>query len=322
MKLLVTVPWEEERLHATISSFPQVEFSTSSTDKEALEKIEDAEIVLGDFSREVFLAAKKLRWVQCHGAGVNKLMAIPELVASDVQITSTKGAHAPTIAEHFFGMLISLARQFPKLYEAQNRQEWVRWAKWPDIIGRRPVGLQGMTLGIVGFGNIGNAIAQRSHAFGMHNIAVDIRPLAKPDYVEELWPLTELPAVLSQADVVVITVPGTPETVGMLNADMLSSMKSGSYLVAVSRGGVVDEDALVALLKSGHLAGAALDVMAPEPPPSDSPLWMAPNLILTPHCAGKSENTVAAATEIFRENLTRYLADQPLWNVVDRELGF
>lgn len=286
------------------------------------ERLKTQRSCLGDFSREVFLAAKELRWVQCHGAGVNKLMGIPELVASNVRITSTKGAHAATIAEHFFGMLIGLTRQFPKLQEAQHRQEWVNWAQWPKVIGRRPVGLLGMTLGIVGFGNIGSAIAERSHAFGTRNIAVDIRPLSRPAYVEELWSLAKLPNLLSQSDAVAVTVPGTPQTAGMLGKDMLSSMKPGSYLVAVSRGGVVDEQVLAAMLRDGHLAGAALDVAATEPPPADSPLWTAPNLILTPHCAGKSANTTAAATEIFRDNLTRHLAGQSLRNLVDKELGF
>lgn len=151
---------------------------------------------------------------------------------------------------------------------------------------------------------------------------MDIRSLAKPDYIEELWSLTELPALLSQADAVAVTVPGTPQTAGMLSSAMLARMKPEAFLIAVSRGGVVDEDALVAMLNDGHLAGAALDVMDPEPPPANSALWATPNLLLTPHCAGKSENTVAAAFEIFRENLARYLAGQSLINLVDRELGF
>jgi phosphoglycerate dehydrogenase-like enzyme len=322
LKVLVTVPWEERHLNGIIAAFADIEFTHALTEAHALEAIEDADIVLGDFSRPVYLAAKQLRWVQCHGAGVNKLMAIPELVASDVLITSTKGAHAPTIAEHFFCMLISLTRQFPKLYAAQSRREWVRWNQWQEVIGARPVGLQGLTLGIVGFGNIGDAIARRAHAFDMHTIAVDIRTPTKPDYLDELKPLEALPELMAKSDAVVVTVPGTPQTAGMLNCEILSSMKRDSYLMAVSRGGVIDEVALAELLNTGHLAGAALDVAEVEPLPPTSPLWDAPNLILTPHIAGKSENTVAGATRIFHENLARFLEGRPLANLVDRELGF
>lgn len=322
MKLLVTVPWDAAQFQRVTSLFPQVTFASALTTQAALAEVVDAEVVFGDFSAEVFLAAKELRWVQCHGAGVNKLTAIPALMASDVQITSTKGAHAATIAEHFFGMLISLARQFPKLQLAQQRHQWVRWASWAETIGNQPLGLQGLTLGIIGLGNIGLAIAERARAFGMNVIAVDLRRQEKPAFVSALWTLAELPELLRQSDAVVVTVPGTPQTGGLLGAEMLSHLKSSAYLIVVSRGGVVDEVPLCAMLQDGRLAGAALDVTATEPPAADSPLWSAPNLILTPHIAGKSANTTAAATEILVTNLARYLAGQPLTNLVDKVLGF
>ena len=219
-------------------------------------------------------------------------------------------------------MLICLARQFPKLQQAQQQRKWVNWDEWVEAIGRPPMGLQGMTLGVVGLGNIGTAIAERAQAFGMAVIAVDLRALAKPEYVSALWTLDELSELLERADAVVVTVPGTPETTGMLGKDMLRHMKPSAYLLVVSRGGVVDEEELAAMLQEGRLAGAALDVARTEPLPSHSPLWSAPNLILTPHVAGKSANTTTAATEIFRDNLARYLAGQPLKNLVDKELGF
>lgn len=322
MKLLVTVPWDAAQFQRVMSLFPQITFTQALTTQAALAEVVDAEVVFGDFSSDVFLAAKKLRWVQCHGAGVNKLTAIPALMASDVQITSTKGAHAATIAEHFFGMLISLARQFPKLQLAQQRHEWVRWATWAETIGNQPLGLQGLTLGIIGLGNIGLAIAERARAFGVNVIAVDLRPLDKPAFVSALWTLAELPELLRQSDAVVVTVPGTAQTDGLLDAEMLRHIKPSAYLMVVSRGGVVDEAPLCAMLQEGRLAGAALDVTATEPPAPDSPLWSAPNLMLTPHIAGKSANTTAAATEILASNLARYLAGQPLTNLVDKVLGF
>ncbi|MFN8458329.1 MAG: D-2-hydroxyacid dehydrogenase [Anaerolineae bacterium] len=322
MKLLLTVPWPEAHLLSLKTAFPQVEFMAGLTKDTALQHIPEAEVVFGDFSGEVFLAAKKLRWIQCHGAGVNKLMAIPELVESDVLVTNTRGAHAPTIAEHFFGILISLTRRLPQLYLAQQRREWVEWSAWPEKVGQQPIGLQGMILGIVGLGNIGRAIAERARAFGMTILTVDVHIGAKPDYVAELWPLEKLPELCQRSDVVVVAVPGTPQTEGLISRDLLSLMKPTAYLSVVSRGGIVDEPALADMLRAGRLAGAALDVTAAEPLPASSPLWDAPNLILTPHCAGKSDSTTAAATEIFRDNLERYLSGRPLINLVDKQLGF
>ncbi len=304
------------------SAFPQVEFATALTREQILQEVGDAEVVFGNVSRAAFLAAKNLRWIQCHGAGVDSLIAIDELVESDVQLTNTSGAHAATIAEHFFGMLIGLARRLPQLYEAQRHREWVDWSAWPKKVGARPVGLLGMTLGVIGLGNIGRAIAARARAFEMRVVAVDVRSIPRPDFVSQLWPTDNLPELLTCSDAVVVTVPGTPQTLGMLDKQALALMKPTAYLSVVSRGGVVDEEALAVMLKEGRLAGAALDVAAAEPLPDDSPLWDAPNLILTPHCAGKSETTTALATAIFQENLRRYLAGEPLINLVDKRLGF
>lgn len=179
-----------------------------------------------------------------------------------------------------------------------------------------------MTLGVIGLGNIGKAIAERAAAFKMKVIAVDIREQDTPAYVEVLWKIDQLPQLLKQADVVAVTVPGTPETHCLLNEKMLSFMKATAYLGVVSRGGIVDEGILAKMLVEGRLAGAAIDVFKTEPLPKNSPLWKAPNLILTPHTSGKSEYTNFAATEIFMPNLERYLNNQPLINLVDKKLGF
>ncbi|MBK8021906.1 MAG: D-2-hydroxyacid dehydrogenase [Chloroflexi bacterium] len=322
MKLVVTVPWSDEQLNRVGSAFPQVEFCVARTDAEALEAVKDAEIVFGDVSREVFLAAAHLRWIQCHGAGVNKLVSTPELVASEVCVTNTRGAHAVTIAEHFFGMLISLTRQFHPLHLAQQRKEWVNWSQWSQRVGASPISLQHLTLGILGFGNIGRAIASRAHAFQMEIVTADKFDTPRPDYVSAFWPMEDLSAFLGRSDVVVVTVPGTPETHHLLGYDQLSLLRPTAYLCVVSRGGIVDEAALATLLEEGRLAGAALDVAEAEPLPPTSRLWDAPNLIITPHCAGKSEASTCAATDILSENIAHYLAGRPLVNVVDKMLGF
>lgn len=253
---------------------------------------------------------------------MNKLVAIPELIASSVVVTNTSGAHAPTIAEHFFGGLISLTRKLPELYLAQQRREWIHWSEWSERIGSMPVGLVGMTMGVIGLGNIGRAIAERAAAFQMRVVAVDLCDVPLPAYLEEFWRVDQLPKLLEQSDVVVVTVPGTPETTNLLSKEMLSLMRPRAYLGVLSRGGIIDEEAVAVMLKEGRLAGAVLDVFLKEPLPSQSQLWDAPNLILTPHTSGKSEQTTAAATSIFIENLKNYLAGKPLRNVIKKEMGF
>ena len=322
MKLLITVPWDEGQLLSVKRAFPEVEFVTALSEEQILQAVTDAEIVFGDLSRRAFLAAGKLRWIQCHGAGVNKLMTIPELIAGDVVVTNTSGAHAATIAEHFFGSLIALTRKLPQLYQAQQRGEWVHWSQWSQQVGGPPLTLSGLTLGVIGFGNIGRAIAERAAAFHMNITAIDLLAVPCPPYLAELWGLERLPHLLSQADVVVVTLPGTPQTENLLNREALALLKPGAYLAVVSRGGIVDEEALAEMLTQGRLAGAVLDVFKTEPLPAHSPLWKAPNLILTPHCSGKSEYTTAAATAIWKENLERYRAGSPLRNVIRKELGF
>jgi phosphoglycerate dehydrogenase-like enzyme len=156
----------------------------------------------------------------------------------------------------------------------------------------------------------------------MRVIAVDVFEMPQPSYLAELWNIDQLPKLLEQSDVVVVTVPGTPETTNLLSKERLSLMKPTAYLGVVSRGGIVDEEALAGMLIEGRLAGAVMDVFQTEPLPSQSRLWDAPNLMLTPHVSGKSEQTTAAATSIFIENLENYLAGKPLKNTIKKEMGF
>ncbi len=316
MKLLIIGSWNEDQLGEIKKTFPQVQFVATGVPDEILREISDAEIVFGGVTREAFLAAKRLKWIQNSGAGVDRLAPIAELAESDVIVTNTRGAHAATIAEHTFGLLISLTRNLPQCFQAQRDHNWhVRFDK-------PMVGLTGLTLGMVGLGNIGSAIAKRGHAFDMNVIAIDAHEVAKPDYVSELRLSDGLDDLLQRSDVVVVTTPRTPQTQGMLGEQQLRLMKPSSYLLVVSRGGIVDEDILARMLSEGRLAGAGLDVTATEPLPEDSPLWDTPNLLITPHCSGGSAFTSTNVMAIFQENLRRYLAGEPLTNLVDLKLGY
>ena len=316
MKLLIIGSWDQNRFAEAKKTFPQVEFTATSDQDEILREISDAEVVFGGISREVFLAAKQLKWIQNSGAGVEKLARIAELAESDVIVTNTRGAHAATIAEHTFGLLISLTRNLRQTFQAQQNHDW-------GIQFDNPmVGLTGLTLGMIGLGNIGRAIAKRGHAFDMNVIAIDAHEVLKPDFVTELRRSDGLDDLLRRSDVVAVTTPHTPKTAGLIGEQQLGLMKPSSYLLVVSRGGIVDEDALVRMLREGRLAGAGLDVTATEPLPEDTPLWDTPNLLITPHCSGRSVFTSASATAIFHENLRRYLAGEPLTNLVDLKLGY
>jgi phosphoglycerate dehydrogenase-like enzyme len=298
------------------STFPQVEFSIAVTPEEAIKAAPDAEVVFGHVTTEVFQAAKKVRWIQSMGAGVEWLARVPAVVESDVIVTNTRGAHASTIAEHAFGMLISLARQFRQLDAAQRAKTWLRDTTPPQV------GLSGMTLGVIGLGNIGRAIAKRGAAFDMKVMAVDANDVPQPEYVAELGHLAGLPDLLRQSDAVVVAVPITPETRGMLGAAQLAMMKPAAFLIVISRGGIVEQEALSAALKAGRLAGAGLDVCVPEPLPPTSGFWETPNLILTPHCSGYSTQTTQGVIKTCWDNLKLYLAGQPVGNVVDKRRGY
>jgi phosphoglycerate dehydrogenase-like enzyme len=316
MKLLITVNWNRKALERMAAEFPAVEFVTATADEAMVSEIADAEIVFGRITREAFVSARQLRWIQCQGAGVETMAEIPEIAESGVIVTNTRGAHARTIAEHAFGMLIALARGFRSLFKAQEAGVWKRPLDAPMV------GLSGLTMGVIGLGNIGRAIARRAHAFEMTVIAVDAEDVPRPEYVAEVRRLDGLPDLLDAADVVVVSAPYTPVTARMLDGERLRLLKPTAYLIVVSRGGIVDEEALAVMLREGKLAGAGVDVTDVEPLPSDSPLWSAPNLILTPHCSGQSRQTTETALAILRENLARYLAGEPLQNLVDIRRGY
>lgn len=315
MKVVMTANWVAHYVEMFRDNFPQVEFVGGATPDEIIAAGADAEIAFGPVDQKLLEGLKNLKWIASASAGVEWMRNAPGLPATDITVTNTRGAHASTIAEHTFGMLVHLARHFDQLYEAQKRHEWIR--------GELSfTGLAGLTMGIVGLGNIGRAIAVRAAAFDMKVIAVDAHPVAKPDYVSELGLLDGLDNLLSAADVVVVTVPITPETRGMIGARELGLLKDSAFFIVVSRGGIVDEAALIATLKSGKLLGAALDVTETEPLPADNPLWDAPRIFITPHCSPTSRQTHANVMQMMQTNLRHYLAGEPLENVVNKALGY
>ena len=212
--------------------------------------ISDVEILFGRLSEDEMSEASELRWVHQPHAGVEGFM-YPAFKASDVTLTNCRGLYGTQIAEHAFALLLSLTRQIPTQLEFMKTKHWERVPC---------VELAGMTMGILGLGGIGRAIATRARAFDFEVVAADVEPIDKPDTVSELYGLDELATFLVQTNILMVCCPSTPETHKLLSHAQFNQMPDGGYIVNVSRGKVVDEDALIEVLQSGKLAGAGLDV--------------------------------------------------------------
>ena len=279
------------------------------------EVISDADAVYGWLTTDELRAARRLRWVHSPGAGVEWVHACEGLAQSDVAVTNTRGAHAQTIAEHTFAMLLYLTRGLGRLIEAQRERRWAGEL-------RDNVGISGMTMGVVGLGRIGSEISRRAQAFDMRVIAVDANPVARPEYVDRLYGVDGLAELVGASDVIAIAIPITPETRGMFHAGHIGAMRPGSYLMVLSRGGIVDEVAVASALQDGRLAGAGFDVFEHEPLEEASPLWGAPNAVLTPHVSGTSRQTTALNWRMFAENVGRFVHGAALENVIDVRRGY
>ncbi|MBI3158980.1 MAG: D-2-hydroxyacid dehydrogenase [Chloroflexi bacterium] len=272
-----------------------------------------------------------LRWVQYYLAGVDGLMDQPALQSEDVRVTTMSGANASQTAEHALALLLALGHNLPGFLAMQGRAEWL-----PSRGDHHPVELRGSTVGIVGYGSIGRQLARLLTQVGavvlaskrdlMHLEDSGYQPEGQGDpqgeYFTRLYPPQALRSMFKVCDFVVVTAPLTPETRGLVGRKELAALKPGAFLVDVSRGGVVDSDALLAALQGDQLAGAALDVFPEEPLPADSPFWSLPNVLLTPHVAGVSDHYARRAVDLFIANLHHYLEDRPLFNLVDPARGY
>jgi phosphoglycerate dehydrogenase-like enzyme len=319
MKLLIgPTPGLAEALPDLQREFPQVSFESFMTVSDMAAAIVDADAYVGMLTRGLFLAAKKLKWVQSPSTGVDFYTVIPELVASDVRLTSARGVHTSCVAESAMAMILAITRGVTRSVKSQQKHQWAFFEIRSELVE-----LTGSTFGIIGLGAIGHAIAKRAHAFDARVVAVDLVPLVKPDYVAELWGMDHLDRLLRTSDYVVVTVPKTPQTLGMIGAEQIALMKPSAMLVGVSRGGIIDESALVPALKEKRIAWAALDVVDPEPPPENSELWDLDNLLLCPHIAGSTQYADQHLLAIFRENLDRFVNGRfPLLNEVDKRAGY
>ncbi len=302
------------------TELPGVEVWSPETRDEADARIAEADVVLGFAARAAnFERAKNLRWIHSTAAGVGGVL-FPALIESDVVLTNSRGLHADSMAEHAIGLMLSFTRKLYVSRDAQRARQWTQNEHWvePPMFDT----LVGATLGIVGLGRVGSAIATRARGMGMRVVAVRRHPAASPEPAHEQWPASRLHDLLAIADWLVLAAPHTRETTRLIGAAELAKLRPHARIVNLGRGALLDEAALVDALRADRLAGAALDVFEEEPLPATSPLWDLPTVILTPHTSGMGPRYWERALEQFRANLVRFRAGQPLENVVDKRAGY
>jgi phosphoglycerate dehydrogenase-like enzyme len=290
----------------------------ATNEQEALAGISDATALLGFCSPTLLDAAPRLRWLQLYAAGVERCVSLPRVRDGEILLTNMQRASSPQIAEHVMGMLLALSRGLAPHIAAQASGDWN-----PELVPmseRRELG--GRTLLVVGLGGIGTEVARRAHALGMRVIAVRASGRAGPDFVAAVHRPDALLTVAATADVVVNSVPLTPDTDGLFDAKFFDVLPDHAYFINVGRGRSVVTDDLVTALRDGRLGGAGLDVTDPEPLPPEHPLWSLPNVIITQHVAALSDRVVERLFAVAAENLRRYLAGEPMLSVVDPERGY
>jgi cyclase len=294
---------------------PEVLFVPVKTAAEAAKEAGDADAVVGFSSAQIARAGKNLRWIQIGHAGVEKDL-VPEIVKSSITVTNTARVYGPNVADQAFALLLALNRGIGAKKIDQSIWETLKKQS-------KPQELHGKSMLVVGLGGIGTQIARRADAFGMKVMAIDPNEkIIRPPFVFSLDRPSRLMDLLPSADVVVLSCPLTPETKEMFAASQFHAMKKSAQFINIGRGGLVKQADLVAALKSNVIAGAGMDVTDPEPLPDNHPLWSLPNVVLTPHLGGQSDGARDRQWRLFRENIRRFVAGDPLLCVVDKQRGY
>lgn len=301
-------------IYATLlrKALPDLVPVVATDERSLMEALPDAEVLICTaLSAESALVARKLRWIQLTSAGA-ELVAPARDHLGEVIVTNARGIHSELMADHVLAAMVMLQWDFPRILRDQKARRWRREPK---------VALAGKTLGIIGAGAIGGEIGRRASHFGMRVLGV--RRSGEPlPYFDAVFRPDRLEEVLAQSDFVCVSAPATDETIRLIGAAQLRSMKPSAYLINIARGCLVDEAALIAALQAGTIAGAALDVFEKEPPDPDNPLWDMPNVIMTPHISGMLDTNEERLIGIFIDNLRRYRSGEPLRNRIDLARGY
>jgi phosphoglycerate dehydrogenase-like enzyme len=284
-------------------------------------ELRDTDIAIGwAFRPQQIRAARKLRWIHSTAAAVHTLM-FPELIDSGIILTNARDVHGPVVAEHVIALIFALAKKIPQAVRMQQKHAWGQHNIWEAPPQTREIA--GATLGLIGLGTIGREVARHANGLGMKVIAARENPQkGAPEGIRQVFPSSQLEKLLIQSDFVVLCAPVTSLTRNLIDAAGLAQMKPDAYLINVGRGELIDEPALIDVLRNHRIAGAALDVFEKEPLPADSAFWDLDNLLITPHTAGLSHQMWERHYVLFTENLRRYLSGQPLLAVVNKSAGY
>jgi len=292
------------------------EFNGDESGKDKLDALlTETEVIFGFVPpKNIIARAPKLKWMQAVSAGVDRHQGT-DIWKSDVIMTGVSGIHATPIGEYVLEFMLMLAKNAPLGFKMMQTRNWQRY-----MVST----LRGKTVGIIGLGNIGREVARLARAFGMRVIATrrSVKKAGKARNVDLLLPRDRLKELLKASDYVALTLPLTPETRHIIGEAELKAMKSTAYIINIGRGGLIDQEALIKALDAKQIAGAGLDVVTPEPLPKESRLWDFDNVILSPHVSGGMEDYMLHATELFCDNLKRYLEGRKLLNVIDKKKGY
>lgn len=318
MKVLNGVFDEDEAYIRDLSAaFPEIDIVTATTPEDQKLHIRDAEVFHGFLTEELLAEARQLRWFHLPGAGIDGTLEVPGFAESDVILTSARGPHAPSMANHAMAMVLNLAHKWHDFFLHEQERTWDPWHYvWQYL------DLDGRIMGILALGDVGMALSRRAHGFGMKVYAVDKHPKPYMTEVEATWGLDRLDEMVSISDWLVVAAPLTQGTRGLIDRRRLELLPEGAHVIIISRGGIVDEKALIDGLQSGRIAGAGIDAFEEEPLAPESPLWSMPNVVITPHVAGVSAGVLVGLKAIFKENLRRYLAGEDFLYVCDKKEGF
>jgi phosphoglycerate dehydrogenase-like enzyme len=335
IEILITAPIGEELITQIQEISDEIVIThqaTSRSEEISAESWEKTEILFTTRALPESEQAPNIRWVQLYAAGVDRILESSLLEAPNLKLTSLSGANTSQVAEHVLEMMLALGHRLPALIRHQINNEW------PTDRQKRffPLELRGATIGIVGYGSVGRQVARLLQGFGTIILAskLNLKELEDVGYTLEglgdekgelparIYPAEALRSMFKECDYVVVATPLTKKTRGMISKQQLQALKPNAFLIDISRGGVIDQEALIESLQDKTFAGVALDVFPEEPLAADSPLWDMENVIITPHIAGLSSESAGRAVTLFCENLKRYLEEQPLLNEVDIKRGY
>lgn len=315
MRIVLCYPVEPHHIEQIQAAAPEAEVVDAGQEKIA-DQLPTADIYCGHAKVPVpwkeTVEQGRLQWIQSSAAGMDHCL-VDEVIGSEITVSSASGILANQVADHTFALMMAALRDLPTFFRAQQKKEFIR----------RPTrDLHGATVGIIGFGGNGRKLASVLHPFETRLLATDYYPVDKPDYVEQLLPPQQQDEVLRQSQILILAAPLNAETRGMIGRRELELLPKDAVLVNMARGPLVVEADLVEVLKSGHLAAAAVDVTEVEPLSPNSELWELPNVIITPHVGGQCATRIDDMTSFFCENLRRYQRGERLINLVDKKLGF